>query len=86
MVPQDPSLLRLAVFALQAAAVSRGVGVEGSLLAAGFFAEALGMGAGTAAARPADDCCGLRIRPPAFSCSHGGEGVTHWLNLDLEGM
>ena len=54
MLPQDLSLLRLAVLALQAAAISGGVGDEGSPVAAAPFAEALGMGAGTAAARLAD--------------------------------
>ena len=55
--------------ALRAAAILCGIRVEGSLLAAGFFAEALGMGAGTAAERPADRSFGLCSRPPARCCS-----------------
>ena len=85
MHPLDSSLLPLAMLALRAATVSSGVGVEGSSVAAGFCAEALGMGAGTASARPADYSCGLRIRPPAFSCSHGGEVVTHGLEFGCGG-
>ena len=74
VLPQDCSLLRLAVFALRAATVSGGVRVEGSLLAAAFFAEALGTGAGTAAVRPADRSFGLWSCPPAIYCSQCGEG------------
>ena len=44
------------------------------------------MGGGTAAVRPAERSFGLRSRPPAISCSHGREGLTHWLNFDVEGM
>ena len=86
VLPQDSSLLPRAMLALRAATVSSGVGVEGSPVAASFCAEAVAMLAGTAATRPADYSCGLCIRPPAISCSHGREGLTHWLNLDLEGM
>ena len=43
MLPPDSSLLPLAMLALRAATVSSGVGVEGSSVAAGFCAEALGM-------------------------------------------
>ena len=85
VLPPDSSLLRLAVLVLRAAAVSGGVRAEGSRLAAASFAEALAMGGGTAAARPAEHSFGLRSRPPAISCSHGREGVTHGLEFGCGG-
>ena len=62
-----------------------GAQAEGSRLAAGCYAEALAMGGGTAAARPAERSYGLRSRPPAISCSHGREGVTHGLEFGYGG-
>ena len=82
---QGSLLLRLAVVMLRAAAVSGGLQVEGSLAAAGCFAEALAMGGGTAAARLAERSFRLRSRPPAISCSHGREGVTHGLEFGCGG-
>ena len=71
--------------ALGNVALSRGMRVEGSPVAAGCFAEALAMGGGTATARPAERSFGLRSRPPAISCSHGREGVTHGLEFGCGG-
>ena len=71
--------------ALGNVALSRGMRVEGSPVAAGFFDEAIGMGSGTAAARPAECSFGLYSCPPHFSCSHGGEGVTHTVEFGCGG-
>ena len=70
---------------MRAGAVFGGSRVEGPPVAAGCFAEALARGGGTAAARPAERSFGLRSRPPAISCSHGREGVTHGLEFGCGG-